>query len=122
MREASRPRETLSQRWVELFNAGDAEGISALYAEDAVNHQIPLEPVVGRQAIEEFHRETFAGGPLTCQPINLVVDGDWAALEWIDPDGFRGCGFFQVRGGLIHHQRGYWDSAQLRDAHPDVHA
>ena len=44
------------------------------------------------------------------------------ALEWIDPDGFRGCGFFQVRDGLIHHQRGYWDSAQLRDAHPDVHA
>jgi len=43
-------------------------------------------------------------------------------LEWIDPDGFRGCGFFHVRDGLIHHQRGYWDSAQLRDAHPDLHA
>ena len=43
-------------------------------------------------------------------------------MPWIDPDGFRGCGFFQVRDGLIHHQRGYWDSAQLRDAHPDVHA
>jgi len=27
-----------------------------------------------------------------------------------------------VRDGLIHHQRGYWDSAQLRDAHPDMHA
>lgn len=51
------------ERWVERFNAGDAEGISALYAEDAVNHQIALEP---------------------------VVDGEWAALEWIDPDGFRG--------------------------------
>ena len=119
--EQSPPRDTIA-RWVDRFNTGDAEGISALYAEDAVNHQIPLDPVVGRQAIEEFHRETFAGGPLTCQPINLVVDGEWAALEWIDPDGFRGCGFFQVRGGLIHHQRGYWDSAQLHDAHPDVHA
>ena len=42
------------QRWVELFNAGDAEAISALYAEDAVNHQIALEPVVGRRPIEEF--------------------------------------------------------------------
>lgn len=75
-------RDTV-ERWVELFNSGDATAISALYAEDAVNHQIALSPVVGRQAIEEFHRETFAGGPLTCQPINLVVDGDWAALEWI---------------------------------------
>ena len=108
--------------WVDRFNAGDAAGISALYAEDAVNHQIPLTPVVGRAAIEEFHRDTFAGGALTCTPINLVVDGDWAALEWIDPDGFRGCGFFHVREGLIVQQRGYWDSAQLNEIHPDVHA
>lgn len=107
--------------WVQRFNAADAEGVSALYAEDAINHQIPLSPVVGRRAIEEFHRETFSAGPLTCQPINLVVDGEWAALEWIDPDGFRGCGFFQVRDSLIRHQRGYWDSGQLRVAHPDVH-
>jgi len=56
------------ERWLELFNAGDAEGISALYADDAVNHQIALEPVVGRVAIEQFHRDTFAGGPLTCTP------------------------------------------------------
>ena len=83
------------QRWVELFNAGDAEAISALYAEDAVNHQIPLEPVVGRKAIEEFHRETFAGGPLTCQPINLVVDGDWAALEWTTRTASAAAGSFR---------------------------
>jgi limonene-1,2-epoxide hydrolase len=109
------------ERWVELFNDNDAEALSTLYAEDAVNHQAALDPVVGRAAIEQFHRETFAGGPLTCTPINLVVDGHWAALEWVDPDGFRGCGFFHVRDGLIEHQRGYWDSAQLRAVHPDVH-
>lgn len=113
-------RDTI-ERWVELFNANDPEALSALYAEDAVNHQIALDPVVGRAAIEQFHRETFAAGPLTYTPINLVVDGDWAALEWVDPDGFRGCGFFRVRDGLIEHQRGYWDSAQLRAVHPDVH-
>jgi hypothetical protein len=113
-------RETI-ERWVECFNAGDVEGIAGLYADDAVNHQIPLEPVVGRPAIEEFHRQTFAGGPLTCSPINLVVEGDWGALEWTDPDGFRGCGFFLVRDGLIIEQRGYWDSAQLRAVHPAVH-
>jgi hypothetical protein len=109
------------EAWVERFNAGDVAAISALYAEDAVNHQIPLEPVVGRAAIEEFHRRTFSAGPLTCTPINLVVDGEWAALEWTDPDGMRGCGFFQVRDGLIALQRGYWDSAQLKVIHPDMH-
>jgi hypothetical protein len=109
------------ERWVELFNGGDAARISALYAEDAVNHQIPLEPVVGRAAIEQFHRDTFAGGPLICTPINLVIDGEWGALEWIDPDGFRGCGFFQIVGDLIAHQRGYWDSAQLGEIHHGLH-
>lgn len=112
-------RETV-ERWVSLFNAGDAVAIAAIYARDAVNHQIALEPVEGRMAIEAFHRDVFAGKPV-CTPINLVVDGEWAALEWVDPEGFRGCGFFQVRDGLIVHQRGYWDSAQLRAAHPSMH-
>ena len=114
--------QQIIESWVERFNAGDHTGIAALYAEDAVDHQVALEPVVGRTAIEEFHRETFASGPLTCTPINLFVDGEWGALEWIDPDGFRGCGFFQVRDGLIVQQRGYWDSAQLKDIHPDMHS
>jgi hypothetical protein len=113
-------RQTI-ERWVDSFNAGDSQAIAGLYADDAVNHQIPLGPVSGRAAIEEFHRQTFAGGPLTCTPVNLVVEGDWAALEWIDPDGFRGCGLFQVRDGLIAHQRGYWDSAQLNRVHPGLH-
>jgi len=69
------------ETWVERFNAGDAAGSSALYAEDAVNHRIPLTPVVGRAAIEEFHRETFARRLLTCTPINLVVDGEWASTS-----------------------------------------
>jgi ketosteroid isomerase-like protein len=107
------------ETWVDRFNAGDAAGIAALYAEEAINDQIPRAPVVGRAAIEEFHRDTFAAGTLTCTPINLVVDGDWAALESKDPDGFRGCGFLHVRGGLIVGQRGYWDSAQLNEIHPD---
>jgi hypothetical protein len=63
-----------------------------LYAENAVNHQIALEPVEGR-----------------------------AAIEWVDPQGFHGCGFFQVRHDLIVHQRGYWDRAQLKVVHPDMH-
>jgi hypothetical protein len=32
--------------------------------------------------VERFNAGDVAG----------IVDGDWAALEWIDPDGFRGCG------------------------------
>ncbi len=96
------------ERWLALCNAGDAEGIAELYTEDAVNHQVALQPVAGRAAIEEMHRGVFAAKPV-CTPINLVVHGEWAALEWVDPEGFRGCGFFQVHDGIVR-QRGYWDS------------
>ena len=34
---------------------------------------------------------------------------DTAIMQWRDPNGLRGCGFFTVRGGLIRHQRGYFD-------------
>jgi hypothetical protein len=31
-------------------------------------------------------------------------------LEWRDPSGLRGCGFFHVPGGKIVFQRGYGDN------------
>jgi ketosteroid isomerase-like protein len=47
----------LIERWVELFNAGDAFALATLYHEDAVNHQVPESPVKGRSAIREMFSE-----------------------------------------------------------------
>jgi ketosteroid isomerase-like protein len=44
------PREVV-ERWVERFNAADADGLAALYHPDAVNHQVTQEPVERRDAI-----------------------------------------------------------------------
>lgn len=44
------PREVL-EKWIDLFNQADDEGIAELYAENAVNHQVANEPVIGKQAI-----------------------------------------------------------------------
>ena len=77
-------------------------------------------PVEGREAIEKFHRDTFSGGPLTCTPVNMIAEGEWVALEWTDPEGFRGSGFFHVVDELIVAQRGYWDSAALAKTHPSL--
>ena len=51
----------------------------------------------------------FAAAKMTCLVENLFEDGEWAILEWRDPLGLRGCGFFRVRQGRIVFQRGYWD-------------
>jgi len=103
--------------WVELFNRGDAAGLAALYAEDAVNHQVPESPVEGRDAIRRMFEAEFARADMVCIVEHLFADGEWAILEWRDPAGLRGCGFFQVRGGLIVRQRGYWDKLSFLRQH-----
>lgn len=102
------PKE-LVQAWVDAFNRADAGALAALYAPDAVNHQVMFEPVNGRDAIRAMFVREFAAAEMVCIPENLFADGEWAILEWRDPKGLRGCGFFHVVGGLIVFQRGYWD-------------
>jgi ketosteroid isomerase-like protein len=111
-----RPSE-LVQRWVEAFNRHDAEKIAALYHEDAVNHQMPEEPVRGRAAIHAMFTRDFAAAEMVCMVENIFEDGDVAILEWRDPLGLRGCGFFHVRDGKIAFQRGYWDKLSFLRLH-----
>ena len=95
--------------WVEAFNQGDIPGMVALYHEDAINHQVANDPVIGREAIREMLENGFATADMHCIIENVFEDGDWAILEWKDPLGLRGCGFFEVKAGRIKFQRGYWD-------------
>lgn len=103
-----RPRE-LVLRWVEAFNRADADALAGFYAEDAVNHQVAESPVEGREAIRGMFARGFTAAKMVCIVENLFEDGEWAILEWRDPLGLRGCGFFHVVGGRIVFQRGYWD-------------
>ncbi len=45
-----KPRELLG-KWVQLFNQADIEALVALYAPDAICHQVVTEPLHGREAI-----------------------------------------------------------------------
>ncbi len=110
------PRDCV-QASVESFNRADVEGLAAMYADDAVNHQVANEPVVGRDAIRTMFAEGFAQAEMVCVPDNIFEDGDWAILEWLDPKGLRGCGFFQFQGGKIVFQRGYWDKLSFIKLH-----
>ena len=48
---------------------------------------------------------------------NIFEDGEWAILEWKDPLGLRGCGFFHIVDGKIKLQRGYWDKLSFLKQH-----
>jgi limonene-1,2-epoxide hydrolase len=110
------PRRVV-EAWVEAFNRADADTLAGLYAEDAVNHQVANEPVAGREAIRAMFAEEFAQAEMVCLPENLFEDGQWAILEWRDPKGLRGCGFFRVVDGVIAFQRGYWDKLSFLRLH-----
>ncbi len=111
-----RPKELIMQ-WVELFNQGDANKIAELYHDDAVNHQVANEPVEGKENIRRMFENEFAAAEMICIVENIFEDGEWVILEWRDPLGLRGCGFFHVTDGKIKFQRGYWDKLSFLMQH-----
>jgi limonene-1,2-epoxide hydrolase len=103
-----KPRE-LVEAWVKAFNRADANELVEFYAQDAINHQVAESPVEGKEAIRAMFASAFASAKMVCIIENLFEDGDWAILEWRDPLGLRGCGFFHIQNDQIIFQRGYWD-------------
>ncbi len=102
------PKEVL-MKWIETFNKADAKALSEMYHDDAVNHQVVSDPVVGKTAIYERFCDEFNVAEMECILDNVFEDGEWAIMEWKDPKGFRGCGFFHIVDGKIKFQRGYMD-------------
>lgn len=114
------PKQVL-QVWIEAFNAKDVEKLMTLYHPDAVNHQVANDPIEGHDDIGEMFEREFAAAEMVCTPENIFEDGEWAIMEWKDPQGLRGCGFFHVIDGLIHLQRGYWDRLSFMRLHNLTH-
>lgn len=85
------------------------DGLANLYSEDAVNHLVVMDPSNGRDAIKRMFEVEFGRAKMVCEVENIFEDGDWAVMEWTDPLGLRGCGFFKVASDLIVFQRSYLD-------------
>lgn len=111
-----KPKE-LVEKWVSLFNEGKVDELADLYHQDAINHQVANDPVIGKDAIWAMFKSEFDNANMTCIAENIFEDGEWAILEWKDPLGLRGCGFFKVENGKIKFQRGYWDKLSFLRMH-----
>jgi limonene-1,2-epoxide hydrolase len=110
------PKQVVEE-WLRLFNMGNADGLADLYHDDAINHQVALAPVVGQAAIADMFRKEFASATMHCIPDAIHEAGNVAILEWKDPLGLRGCGFFTVQNDKIVFQRGYWDRLSFLKLH-----
>ena len=107
----------LVKTWVDAFNRREVDELLRLYHEDAINHQVAQVELCGHEAIRQGFEAAFAEADMVCEIENLFEDGDWVILEWKDPVGLRGCGFFQVVDGRIKFQRGYWDRLSFLRLH-----
>jgi ketosteroid isomerase-like protein len=53
------PKQTVLA-WVEAFNRTDVQALGKLYHDEAINHQVVNEPVVGKEAIIAMFENEFA--------------------------------------------------------------
>ncbi len=94
-------------RWLEAFNANDADTLASLYSDFATNHLVPRAPYVGREAIRTMYAAAFQDEELMYIPDNVFEDQEWAVLECYDYKGSRSCHVFHIIEGMIVFQRGY---------------
>ena len=71
-----RPKEVVC-KWVDAFNDHDVEAIVSLYHDNATNHQVTNEPVIGIEAIREMFTTEFATADMTAIVENIFEDGQW---------------------------------------------
>jgi len=88
------------------------------FTEDAVWHNMPIEPAVGKPAIAALLRQLApTWGRVETEIKNLAPRGTTFIVERVDTHFFPGgkrivmpvCGVFETRGGLISECRDYFD-------------
>jgi len=100
----------------------DTDHIASCFTDDAVYHNIPMEPIVGKTAIRQFLSQRANEPPPHIEIHHQVVSGGIVMNERTDHmtvDGRRFalpiCGVFEIHDGLMKAWREYFDSAPVTD-------
>ena len=109
---------------------GDADRVASYFTDDAVYHNIPMKPVVGKTAIRETIREFLSQSTsrpaMRIQIHHQIVSGDLVMNERTDYFTVNGreivlpvCGVFEIHDGLIKTWRECFDMAPVTGASTD---
>jgi limonene-1,2-epoxide hydrolase len=121
----TRPADELVTEFCKLWSSPDPDQLAGYFAEDAVYHNIPMEPVKGREAIKQFIAGfTAAFEGIDFQVHRQVSDGNLVMNERTDVmrrnDGddipLPVTGVFEVVDGKIAAWRDYFDMATITSA------
>jgi limonene-1,2-epoxide hydrolase len=120
----SAPEKTI-QEFVAAFIAAwpdrDAGKVASFFAADAVYHNMPIEPIKGREAIKATLATMMElGGRVEVHIAHLMVEGSVVMTERVDrfitPDktvALPVMGTFEVHDGMITAWRDYFDLNQF---------
>ncbi|HET6873720.1 MAG TPA: SgcJ/EcaC family oxidoreductase [Acidimicrobiales bacterium] len=114
------PAETVEQ-FIAAWPQGDAKKLAGYFAPDAVYHNMPMEPVTGRDAIEATVAGFFAmAEQIRFDTLHLLADGPIVMTERMDhfitaarTVSLPVMGVFEVHDGLITAWRDYFDLNQF---------
>jgi limonene-1,2-epoxide hydrolase len=121
----TRSADELVTEFCKLWSSPNPEELAGYFTEDAVYHNIPMEPVHGREAIKEFITGFVAAfGGLDFNVHRQVSDGTVVMNERTDvlhrKDGgevsLPVMGVFEVHDGKIAAWRDYFDMAAITKA------
>jgi limonene-1,2-epoxide hydrolase len=121
----TRPADEVVTEFCKLWSSPDPDQLAGYFAEDAVYHNIPMEPVKGREAIKQFIAGfTAAFEGIDFQVHRQVSDGNLVMNERTDvmrrKDGddipLPVTGVFEVIDGKIAAWRDYFDMATITSA------
>ena len=109
--------EEIIRDFIAAWSRLNTEELVAYFCEDGVYHNMPADPVSGREALTGFISAFVAGWSKTdWEILNLLVDGDIVVVERMDRIVAGGksvdlpcCGVFEMRNGKIAVWRDYFD-------------
>jgi limonene-1,2-epoxide hydrolase len=109
------------KRFCDAWGTRDIDAIVGAVTDDCVYHNIPMDPVVGPEAIRSFI-ENFTTGvdKIEFRMLNLAADGNIVFTERVDVFAYPDktvelpvAGVFEVRDGKIAAWRDYFDVNQF---------
>jgi limonene-1,2-epoxide hydrolase len=121
----TRTADELVREFFELWASPDTRELARFFTDDGIYHNMPMGPVQGPQAIEEFIAGFMAAfDGMDIEVLHLVSDGNLVMTERVDvmrrKDGgevrLPAMGIFEIVDDRIAAWREYFDMATVTTA------
>jgi limonene-1,2-epoxide hydrolase len=102
--------------FIAAWNANDMDQVVSFFADDVFYHNVPVEPIRGKAAVERYLKDAGPWDRVDWQLLAIAANGATVLTERIDAFVIRGqhvslplMGAFEIENGRIKAWRDYFD-------------